>query len=140
MRKEFSKLSGYDFCMISMNDFLMGRDVRFPLSDELKANALDMLGRLASLEDVWGDPLVLTSGYRPSQINQQTPGAAPKSLHETCQAVDLHDPEWDLYDFLATNTSLLKQFGLYMESKSSALNHVHLQSVAPKSGKLIFIA
>ena len=35
----------------------------------------------------------VNSGWRPPEINERTPGAAPRSKHMTGQAIDIADPE-----------------------------------------------
>lgn len=127
--------------MISLEEFLMGRDVRFPLTPELKKNALYLLDKIAHLETFFGERLILTSGYRPSQINKLVPGAAPHSTHQSCEGIDLHDTNGgELSEFLMSNLDLLKKLGLYMEATESAKDHIHLQTRPPKSGKRVFFS
>lgn len=126
--------------MITMDQYTMGRDVRFPLTDQMKKNASYLLDRITHLENYFGKPLIMTSGYRPHQINMQVPGAAPLSTHETCEGIDLHDANGILSKWLLNSLGILKKLGLYMEDPASAKDHVHLQTRAPKSGKRVFIA
>lgn len=126
--------------MITLDQYLMGREVRFPITDEYKDNALILLDKISELEHIFGETLTMTSGYRPSQINRQTPGASLTSTHETCEGIDLRDISGELGQFLITNVNILKALDLYMESPKSAKDHVHLQIRPPKSGRRIFLA
>ncbi len=130
--------------MINLKEYLGGRDALYPLTQEQYDNAEDLLERIAELEDHWsdesGEEFEMTSGYRPAAINATVPGAHHGDAHEDCQAIDLHDPNLELTDFLLRNTTLLEQIGLYLESPQSAKNHCHLQSRPPKSGHRVFIA
>lgn len=130
--------------MITMAEYLMNRDAQYPLTQEQMDNAEDLLEKLNELEDHWsdesGEEFVVTSGYRPAAINAEIPGSKPHDAHERCQGVDLRDINMELSDFLLRNTTLLEQLGLWMESPSSAKDHVHLQSYPPYSGHRVFIA
>lgn len=126
--------------MISLDDYLMGREEQYPLSIELEDNAVEMVRRLGLLEDAWGSPLILTSGYRPNAINSVTPLAVQGDAHSRCQAADLHDANQELSKWLLANLNILSTIELWMESPISAINHVHVQSYAPKSGNRVFIA
>lgn len=128
--------------MITLADYLMERDVKYPPSDELIDNANDLLERINGLEEIWGKPLIVTSGYRPAEMNAAVAGSASKSKHITCQAVDLRDIDQSLSKWLVEGPEILIMLGLWMESPLDTVNspHVHLQSVAPGSGNRIFRA
>lgn len=126
--------------MITFSDYLQGRDKDYPLTLKQEDNTIDIVGRLFRLEKEWGEPLVLTSGYRPAPINAGIQEAKPHSTHITCQGVDLRDGDGAFSRWLISNVDLLEELGFWMEAPSSAKNHVHLQTVPPKSGNRIFIA
>ena len=83
----------------------------------------------------------ISSGFRPSEINPATKGAAKKSNHMLGNAIDIID---DKQQSLANKLTpeILAKYNLYMEDKSATIgkvtNWVHLQTVAPKSKKRIF--
>lgn len=131
--------------------YYRGRDITHAseLTPELRANALSLLCRVNALlaiiaaygvlveySPLTGSPL--TSGWRPKKINEQTPGAAARSKHMECLAVDLYDPEGVLDDWCMDNLDALMNLGLYLEHPSATKDWCHLQSVAPRSGKRVF--
>jgi hypothetical protein len=123
-----------------MSDYLMGRQERWPLTTSMLSNAEELLRRVnAMLETV---PLPQTwkvsSGYRPAEINAKTPNAAKRSLHMTCQAVDIID-DGRLAAWCKQPFGALEKFNLWMESPDKTPTWCHLQSVAPRSGKRIFL-
>lgn len=126
--------------MITLESYLMGRDRAYPLNEELMTSALDLVDRLNKLQEHYPDSFVITSGYRPPEINETIKGARTGDAHETCRGVDLRDWNLMLSEFLLDNLELLEEIGLWMESPSSAKDHVHLQSYPPKSGNRVFIA
>jgi hypothetical protein len=86
-------------------------------------------------------PLTLTpvsSGWRPVAINAATPGAAARSLHITCEAVDIYDPEGELDDWCMQHTTLLADVGLYLEHPAATKGWCHLQTRAPRSSNRVF--
>lgn len=127
--------------MISFEDYMMGRDVEYPPTDDLVACAEDLVDRIALLEVKYNsEPLVITSGYRPPAITDTIPHAVHGDAHEKCQGIDLKDPDKKLSTYLLANLAVLEELGLWLESPISAHDHVHLQTYPPKSGKRVFIA
>jgi uncharacterized protein YcbK (DUF882 family) len=130
--------------MVTLAEYIMGRDAQYPLTQEQWDNAEDLIEKLVELEDHWtdesGEEFVITSGYRPAEINAGIAGAKPDDAHTKCMGVDLRDTNMELSDFLLRNLTLLEQIGFWMESPQSAKDHVHLQIYAPHSGHRVFIA
>lgn len=60
-----------------------------------------------------------------------------RSEHKRAHAVDPYDPENKLDDMITDD--ILKRFGLYREAPSMTVGWVHLQDVAPGSGKRTFL-
>lgn len=131
--------------------YFMGRDRihAAELTPELRANAQALLGRVNVLlgrmaasriapENSPHTRTPVTSGWRPSKINERTPGAAPRSHHMRCNAIDLYDPEGVLDDWCMDNLDALMNLGLYLEHPSATKGWCHLQAVAPRSGKRVF--
>jgi hypothetical protein len=126
--------------IITNEDYLMGRDVEYPLSADLQANAEDIVAKLNQLEIASKRSFFISSGYRPPAINAEIPGAVAGDAHEKCCGVDLRDFSQELYNWCVQNLETLVAIGFWMESIVSAKDHVHLQTYAPKSGNRIFIA
>lgn len=138
---------------ITMKDYWMGRDAQYPraLSTEIRRNAeliVELVNKLlrglaATDVPVETSPRtgsVLSSGWRPPEVNEATPGAAPKSHHLAGRAADLYDPEGAIDDYLITleGQELLKSLGLWMEHPSATKGWCHVQSVPPRSGRRVF--
>lgn len=130
--------------MITLDDYFMGRDKQYPVTDQLRQNAQILLERVNCLVSMYYAELpsvprlMVSSGYRPAQINSKVPGAATRSNHIVCQAVDLHDPG-DLFDdWCLATLHLLEEYDLWLEHPDSTPMWCHLQSVPPKSGRRVF--
>lgn len=137
--------------IITVADYLMGRETIYPMEFTIgiKANAeltVDAVnGLLARLEKA-GIPLevnpqtktIVSSGWRPPQINNQVKNAAVKSKHMTAQACDLYDPEGLIDDWLMDNLPADSTLGLFMEHPSATKGWSHVQIIPPKSGKKVF--
>lgn len=132
--------------MITYEDYMMGRDKGDEApSEALKANANKLLNAVnALLRDIFEDNkelryMGISSGYRPPSVNKNVKGAASKSAHLTCEAVDLRDgPDQKLGRFLTANPEYLIKHALYMESITVTKGWVHLQTRPTKSGNRIF--
>jgi len=137
--------------MITLTDYWMGRDLQYPLamSPQLERNALqtiELANKLLVLAKAAGLPIennpkthtVVSSGWRPPDVNAATPGAAPKSKHITGQAIDLYDAEGNLDEWLLLNPQVLKDLGLWQEHPSATKGWTHVQSIPPRSGNRVF--
>ncbi len=131
--------------------FYRGRDKMYAnqLTSAMRLNADITLSCVnALLFSMWGDGIVpelspitltpVTSGWRPAVINAATPGASVRSLHLTCEAIDLYDPEGVLDDWCMQHTTLLAGHGLYLEHPAATKGWCHLQTRAPRSGNRVF--
>lgn len=125
--------------MITSKDYLMGRDTKYPISEELEQNALRTVDRANMILQAFGQPREVLSGYRPAEINAKVKGAAPMSKHITCEAVDLADKDGRLAKWCMDNLPWLSAIGLWMEHPTYTKGWVHLQTTAPKSGNRVFI-
>lgn len=134
--------------MITLEDYLMGRDKKYPLDEEQERNARITLDRVNMLLDHFREDRKVTSGYRPKEINALTPGASPGSKHITCEAIDLADDDRRFGNWCMENLPWLSAYGLWMEhlaytvevkDSGRVVYWVHLQIVPPKSGNRVFI-
>jgi hypothetical protein len=139
--------------MIHMSDYLMGRQNQYGhlLGTDLVANAhttIECVNKLLVLAKMAGVGLeshprtgsIVSSGWRPPAINNTTPGAAVRSLHLQCRAIDLFDPDGDIDDWLMTDDGqrAIKDLGLWMEHPAATKGWAHLQTRPPKSGRRVF--
>lgn len=141
--------------LVSMADFWMGRDVKYGLSlgTDVRRNAAltvqlvnDFL-RLAIASgtvDLEKHPInksLVSSGWRPPQVNAATKGAAAKSHHIHGRAIDLFDADGDIDAWAMSQDGLaaLKKIGLWLEHPSKTPGWCHLQTVPPGSGNRVFM-
>lgn len=139
--------------MITLNDYWMGRDKQYPfaLSTDIKRNAettVELANKLLTLAKVAGVTLetnprtktIVSSGWRPPEVNAAVPGAAAKSKHMTGQAIDLYDPDGDLDDWCMSDggQKVLADLGLWLEHPSATKGWCHVQTVPPRSGRRVF--
>ncbi len=136
---------------ITVADYLMGREKLYPgeLTLGIKANAeltVDAVNALLARLEKAGVRLetnpqtgtIISSGWRPPQINSQVKNAAVRSKHMTGQACDLYDPEGLIDDWLVDNLPADRSLGLWMESPACTKGWSHVQIVPPASQKVIF--
>lgn len=129
--------------LLTLEDYFGRHSAVETPSEEVKANALDLLARVNVMLDrmchieAARSPQV-NSGWRPAGYNAGVPGAAVKSKHITGQAIDLADPDGELDEYLSTYQQALIEAGLFMEHPLATKNWCHLQSVPPRSGRRIF--
>ena len=123
--------------MLTLQEYFMGRDKEYPddLTTELRINAQETVIRVNTLLGYFGESREIMSGWRPPAVNAATKGAAPKSKHMTCQAVDLRDDEGDLDEWCLAHPEILEKIGLWQEHPSATKSWAHLQSVPYKSWK-----
>jgi hypothetical protein len=126
---------------ISKDELLMGRDKKYPneYTSEISSNLDRLLIPMNKVRDVYGKPMTVNSGWRPSEVNSATPGAAAHSNHQMGLAVDIADPDGRLLAWVLANLDLMQDLGLFFEDFRWTKTWVHFQCVPPKSGKRIFI-
>ena len=101
--------------MITLKEYLMNRDKDFPIDIHQARNAADLLSRVNYLFGRLNLHAPVSSGYRPSAINEAANGAK-KSAHITCEAIDLLDQYGKIGTLLRLRTDLLEECGLYLEN------------------------
>lgn len=126
--------------MLTLEQYLMGRDKDAPIDDEMRTNALHLLSRVNELlerfyAETGASKRVISSGYRPATINAKV-GGAKKSNHMTCKAIDLSDADGKLDAWLTDK--ILEEFDLYREHPHATKGWTHIQIVSPKSGRRTF--
>jgi hypothetical protein len=138
--------------MIELADYWMGRDRTHGhlLSVDMRktaASTVDLANRALVLAKTAGVSLeasprtgnIVSSGWRPPDINAGTPGAAVRSKHLTCHAIDLYDPDGDLDEWLlASADTILRDLGLWLEHPAATKGWAHLQTIPPGSGRRVF--
>jgi glycerol-3-phosphate dehydrogenase len=120
-----------------------GRAIHPECTDEVKSNAHDLAARISGLLMEIERKSRVNSGFRTSDVNAKTKGAAKKSHHMKANAADLEGDELAYYllaDYINKGEdSLLVRHDLYLEDPRYTKNWTHIQRVPPKSGKRVFI-
>ena len=138
--------------MIELADYYMGRDREYShlLGSDLRHNAgitVEAANKLLVLAKTGGVSLdvnprtgtIVSSGWRPPAVNSVVPGAALRSKHLSCQAVDLFDPDGDLDDWCLINAdTVLRDLGLWLEHPAATKGWCHVQTMPPRSGRRVF--
>lgn len=120
--------------IITTNDYLMGRDSKFPeeLTPEVITNITILLEKVnALLFELKISSAKVSSGWRPAAINANVANSAKKSHHMTGKAIDiLDDKSQSLANKILTNPDVLKKYDLWLEdpahTKGKNTNWVHL--------------
>jgi len=128
-----------DWKPLRRDDILMGRETEFPLDASLEKNLFALLNRINLFGKLYWvktiKNLEVNSGYRPGYYNLKAHGAL-NSAHLYCMAVDLHDMDGDICDYLEANVALLEEIDMYWENPKSTPTWIHLD--IRKRGHRIF--
>lgn len=126
--------------MITLKELLKNREKVYPndYTEEVQKNIADLLIKINIIRQAWGNPMIVTSGWRPKEINEHTPGAAKNSKHILGLAVDIADKDGSLYRWLLNNVNILERAELWVETKTCCPTWVHFQSTPPLSGRRFF--
>lgn len=107
---------------ISKREILMGREIEYPLTEELEKNLLALYLSLNRLRELYGEPMFITSGYRPGRYNVAA-GGATNSPHTTCEAADFRDGDNKIKRWI--NEEILIDCGLWLEDPSMTPTWAH---------------
>ena len=117
--------------MISLQDYLTASD-KYPeralnVAPELIANAERLLSVVNEfLAELGVSNCKVSSGYRPAAVNAKVPGAARKSLHMTCLAIDIQDLNGELDKLVQAHPELLIKYSLWLEHPDNTVGWCHL--------------
>lgn len=129
-----------------LDDNLDEKGKPLPCPEAYKANIEKLLKKVNKLQERYGKlQFKVTSGLRSLRYHFEIyrrkgitdPKKIPmKSKHLFGQAVDIEDKDGKLYAWVQKNEAILKELGLHYELGTRGW--LHLQSVAPGSGKTGF--
>lgn len=111
--------------MITVKEYLMGRDSIQPLDTNKAINMADLLSRVNWLFSKLNVVPRVSSGYRPESINKAV-GGAKLSTHTVCMGIDVYDNKKELAKALKSNLELLEEAGLWLENPDHTNGWVHL--------------
>lgn len=120
---------------ITKAEILMGREVEYPLSEELEENLTKLHYALNVFRAMYRKPMVVSSGYRPGDYNKKA-GGGGKSAHLSCEACDFKDSDGELDKWCEENLYVLESIGLWLENPEKTEGWCHLQTRAAKSGRV----
>lgn len=140
--------------MITLREYLgkEWKSLQHFLSIEHQQNIDDLVERLNRFRSAYGEPMIVTSGYRTAADHRRIYKAKGVeenkipwgSKHLSGQACDFADNSQALLDFILNNKALLISCGFWVEHPAwtvtpSGSRWIHLQTVPPASGKRFFI-
>jgi hypothetical protein len=94
------------------------------LTSDVKIRAGELLSKVNQLLQEIEVNAIVSSGFRPSAVNKNIPNAATKSLHMTGGAIDLLDPNGEIYSKITPE--LLRKYSLWLEHRDHTKGWVHL--------------
>jgi len=134
--------------MITMKELLIHVQDNYELPPEHKNNLERLLSVMNELRAAYGQPMIITSGYRTLEHHLEiykAKGITDKSHipmasnHLKGLACDVEAPyNGTLKKFILDNLDLCEKLGLYFESLDVCPTWLHCQIVAPRSGKRFF--
>lgn len=109
--------------MITIEEYLMGRDKEYPLDMLQARNAADLLSRVNWLLGHLQIEARVSSGYRPGHHNKRV-GGSKMSTHTMCAGIDLVGN--DLAKLLFKRQDLLEKCDLYLEHPDYTKTWTHI--------------
>jgi hypothetical protein len=127
--------------MITLQEYYMGREVIYSkdFTASVMQNAERLIATVNQLLSMFGEQRKVNSGWRPKKLQMEINPRAPNSKHITGDAIDLEDRNGKFKLWCVAHENVLESLGLHMEHPKATPTWVHLQQVAPKSGKVIFV-
>lgn len=115
----------------------------FKTNPNIDKNLKTLFERLTEFQDAIGFDLIITSGLRSEQLQQDLILAgktnAVHSKHLAGAAADVKDRNGKIGEYILANTKLLEVIGLWCEHPKKTKGWAHFQILGPKSGKRIFM-
>lgn len=106
---------------------------------EVESNLKTLLIRMNAVRNLYGKPMVVTSGLRTLIDQARINPSAPQSKHLLGQACDISDRDGELWAWVEKHLDEMAAIGLWFEDGTYTDGWVHFQTVPPKSGKRIFV-
>lgn len=123
--------------MIS-RDEVVGKYPPEDITPLISANLSKLLDALNKFRQLYGKPMIVSSGLRTQQANDQLSNSGKNSAHLSGEACDFHDLDRALTNWIMASPQILVDCDLYMEDPSATPTWVHLSIRRPGSGNRIF--
>lgn len=120
---------------VTIEEILRGKLYEMQKPD-VKLNLKMLLFRINYIRSLYNKPFVVTSGLRSKEDQHKINPKAPNSCHVLGAAVDISDPDGELFYWAKTNESILIDTGIWCENRVG--NWLHCQIYPPKSGSRFF--
>lgn len=108
------------------------------LTPLIEANLSKLLDALNKFRYAYGRPMMVSSGLRTRQSNDQLSNSGKNSAHLSGEACDFHDIDRAITNFVMARPAILEECGLYMEEPAATPTWIHLGVRRPGSGNRIF--
>lgn len=117
------------------------RSLQYPsdYNQAISDNLDHLLAIMLKVEALYGQSMVVASGWRPPSVNEHTSNAATSSNHLKGIAVDIQDLDGSVMKWVLANLSTLASMGLYFENFNWTPTWVHFQYVPPGSKHRIYV-
>jgi hypothetical protein len=125
--------------MISMSELLREPLKLEDLSQEYQDNLALLLERMNKVREAYGKPMTVTSGFRSMEDHLRIyaakgitdPAKIPmKSAHLRGCAVDISDPNGEVFAWCQANEPLLVEIGIWLENRQKNWQHFQVQPFA----------
>lgn len=123
--------------LISLSE-VVGKYPDSDITPLIRVNLSKLLDALNKFRDKYGKPMMVSSGLRTQQANDQLSNSGKNSAHLSGEACDFHDLDRSITNFIMSNPQVLVDCDLYMEEPASTPTWVHLAVRRPASGNRIF--
>lgn len=104
----------------------------------MRTNLSKLLDALNKFRQAYGKPMIVTSGLRTQQQNDQLSNSGKKSAHLSAEACDFADIDRSITNYVLANPNILVECDLYMEDPGACPTWIHLGIRRPASGNRIF--
>jgi hypothetical protein len=125
---------------ILKTELLQGQGVSYAsdYTQQISDNLDTLLVPMNQIRTIYGNPMIVNSGWRPPVVNKAC-GGAPNSKHLQGLACDISDRDGSLWTWVLLHLDLMQELKIYLENKCYTATWVHFQLGGPASGRRIFI-
>ena len=109
------------------------------LTKELEENLERLYVAVNCLRTLSGMPFQIPSGLRSKKEQEHINPKHMGSAHLLGLACDIYDPDGKIWDWCISNIPTLEKLSIYLEDRKATPTWVHVQLLAPRSGKRIFL-